>query len=387
MRDRWRERKAEREALRQAKKTEMAKPSMQTKALSAASVAAPQIAPAVIAANKLEKYSLAKRASAKNKAARQAIVQKFGVRAIFKPRYWLLLISGITVKHPFVVFIVSVIAAILVLSYTFGGVTVVYGIYFVKCAVVFVPNVVLSGMNAIWFALHGTYFLIITAVFDITNGIFSWFLSPIYGFINWIAEKLSFGVVQDPVEFKGVGENFPISVQPHEGFGYLMPAPITVKYDSSNHMDLLGTLGTLFEYKWMKPGEQLYSDEKQYFYSENGAKLFTPKLNPNAIADGPWTSIGDSKTVFYIFDAGEMLTRWQAMLSVTTEPTEQPIYEPGNGEQWTPPEPPSANSIIGQVGGGILRGIMQLFYDWYIEPWAKIAWMNPHPGSPIVWGG
>jgi hypothetical protein len=347
-----------------------------TKALGKASAIAPQLAPVAMLSKKMDKYNLSKKASSIARAARGAMVQKYGIKAIFKPRYWILLVSGVTLKHPFVIALVALIAAFFIMNYTFGGTSVVYEMYFIKCSITFIPNVGTTIMNSIWFGLHGMYYLILTAMLDIVNGIFNRFLSPIYDFINWLIPGSG-----NDVNIPFVGENFPINIQPSEGFGYLAPSPIEVKYDETNHIDIWATMGTIWDFQWMKPGAPMYGDEKVYFFSENGAQLWTPELNPDAKANGIWTDVEGKGTIFYVWNAPEMLKQWQGMLS-PQQPTEQPYQQPDDqGETWTPP--PASNSFLGQIAGGILQGPIQWFYNAYIEPWDFL----PRAGQHLVGGG
>jgi hypothetical protein len=369
-----RERQAEKQAERQTVKAEMNKPSSTTKTLGAASVVAPELAPIAKLSGMADKYNLAKKASAKTKAARQSLVQKYGIKAIFKPQYWILLVSGVTLKHPFVVFIVSIIAAVLLLNYTFGAVTIVYEMYFLKCCVTFVPNIALGVANAIWFALHGIFYFFLVGVLDIINGIFGWFLGPLYGAINVIGEFLkSVNIVKDYQDMKmtGVGNNFAIEIQPTMVFAYWEPDAITVKYDASNHIDTMATFWGMWGFHWVKPGVPMYSNGRTYFVSENGAVLYTPNLNNDSIADGIITSVPKSatNTILYTADAADMIKRWGDMLTYT-QPTNPP---PGINYTQQPSNP--LINIIPDALFGLLKGI----WDWTIGPTWNLLNTNIYP--------
>jgi hypothetical protein len=245
----------------------------------------------------------------------------------------------------------------------------VYEIYFIKCSITFIPNLGMTIANAIWFALHGTYYLAVTAMLDMVNGIVSWFLSPIYGFINWLG-----GIFHaPPVKFVGVGEDYLIRIQPEYGFAYMAPSPITVKYDQNNNMDLWATIWGMWDFKWMKPGVPIYGTEIVYFISENGAQLYTPNLNPDGVGE-IWTKLPD-KTVLYTFDSAEMFRQWVGMLTYTSLPRNEPGYE--QTPQYNPPP-----SILQQFAGGILENILKTIYNWYIAPYVPPQGWDIHQNPP-----
>jgi hypothetical protein len=300
-----------------------AKQSRKSKALDKLAMVQPELAPVAMAYKKLEKYDPSKKAAAVLKAARGAMVQKYGIAAITKPRYWLLLISQVTVKHPFILFITAVIAGFILLAYTFGNVSILYELYFIKNVLVLIPNTFLSIANSIWFAVHGIYYLIITGVLDIINGIFFYFLSPVYSFLH-----LVFGWAGFPA-WAPIGGGMPLALTPHDAFAYIAPTPIKIATLPNGQIDTWATfLGMWGGFAFMKPGSPFYATDangtiqKEFFYSENGAKLYFPRLNPDGLSSGWWAKVEgkpppghSSNTIPYIFDTTSITNWWDSLSS------------------------------------------------------------------------
>ena len=361
------------DSFKSAKSILKAKPGQSKKiaALKAASVAMPELAPVALAAEKLDKINIAKKASATMKAARGAMIHKYGIKAIFMPRFWILMVSGVTLKHPFVLAVVSIILAVFLMSYTFGGTSTVYELYFIKCAITFIPNIGTTILNAVWFGVHGLYFMALTGVLDFVNGVFGWFLSPIYIIINFIG---SFGGLNSgwtTQSFSGIGNGVGIEIMPTQGFAYLAPSPIIVKYDSAGQPDILGTMGSMWDFRWMKPGVPMYGTDKVYFYSEHGALLYTPALNSNAMASGIWTSFPTTTTnagvLQYTYNSLEMIAKWQQMFGITQPPSGTPVVQPPTSTTLYIPPSIMSNFIANSAGTGI-AWIWNALGDWIFGP-------------------
>jgi len=298
-----------------------------SKALGTAAMAEPELLPVAMVAKKAEKYDPAKKASAVLKAARGKLVQRYGVMAITKPRYWILTIMRITTSHPFVIAITALVAGFILLAYTFGNISIFYEFYFLKSSVALIPNMFISIANSIWYSVHGIYYLVVVAFLDVINGIFYFFLSPIVNFLHtvfgWIPYLGQYVPSWDSIK---LGGDFVIRYNPQNAFAYLAPTPIKV-VGTSGHIDLFGTFVGMWGFAWMKPGSQFYARdangnlEKEFFYSENGATLFFPKLNPDAISTGFWAKVIDGPPPRgYTFDTDNVRNWWDMLTGTTPYP-------------------------------------------------------------------
>jgi hypothetical protein len=307
-------------------------------------MAQPELLPVAMAVGEMEKHDPARKARAKMKAAQGQLLQKYGIAAIAKPRFWILLVSKAFLWKPLLTAITIMVAGLVILACTFGSISVVYFFHFVRSAITVVPNAIFSVLNAVWFAVHGIYYMIVTAVLDIANGILHFALSWIVDGINYIAGILTLGNFHISVPVVGRGLN--IEVTPGNAFGYLAPSPMTVKYGSDMHIDYLGTFFGMWGFVWIKPGASMYMTDAQggivmdEFYSENGAGLFTPRMNPDGIADGIWAKVvgpppithgneGEqytyNYTIPYVFDWRGTLNSWYTMITTAQEAQRQSI--------------------------------------------------------------
>jgi len=248
---------------------------------------------AIAGASKTKGYSKQKISAIQKKAytnlsqARTRYVQANGWKSLFMPKFWLLNISSITLSNPFKVFVVFLIAGLILMSYFFGMISLIYLVYFLKALVVSLINVVFSILNAIWFGFNGITALINNAFVTMINSIAYYFLEPILDVLNSIITWIPvIGPPNPPLTWESIKLEQEIVLIPTHAFSYWMPEAVVP-----------GDWGSLLSITPVTPGANPYlANEFVEVYTQTGASVLLPKLDPAATAEGIWTSI-DSKVV------------------------------------------------------------------------------------------
>jgi len=262
--------------------------------------------------------ALSKKASAVTKAARGALVQKYGIKAIFKPRFWILLFTGIATKHPTIVAITLLISSFILMGYTFGAISAIYAFDFIRDSVCLVPNFFLTMGNAVWFAAHGILFLGLSGALEVINGIIFFATGPLVKAINFLLSPFIDTKVIQPLTPPVVGKDLGISQWPYESFSYLAPADLTIKTGTDGGIDYWATFCGMWNFKWIRAGAPLYEKDANgniiytKIVGQMGANLTEPTLNPDSLADGFWSKTYNQKdrTIGYMFDTGGKANEW-----------------------------------------------------------------------------
>lgn len=262
-------------------------------------------------ANKLALSATRKMAIANLNAAAEIKVNEKGLFAVFQPIFWGCKIGAWAMSAWQPVLIAGLIFGIFMATWLYGMVSAYYGLFFLKSIPAVVANVFLTLANAIWFAVNGLYNLMLLGIITLINGIFFYFLEPLYGMINWLTDKVTLGQLGTDMEFTGLKHTF--DLQPRDGFAYIRPDPIKATGDGWE------IFLSFFAYSFVRPGEDpwLYDSEGELLmdpcYTQSGAKLEYPRLNPVAKADFIWDRIMDRPPppVEYGFST----TAWGATLS------------------------------------------------------------------------
>jgi hypothetical protein len=262
-------------------------------------------------ANKVALAATRKMAIANLNAAAEIKVNEKGLFAVLQPIFWGCKVGAWAMSAWQPVLIAGLIFGIFMATWFYGLVSAYYGLYFLKCIPAVFANVFLTIGNTIWFAVNGLFNLMLLGIITLINGIFYYFLEPLYGMINWLTDKVTLGQIGTDMTFKGLSYTF--DLQPRDGFCYVRPDPIKA---TGNGWEIFLSF---FAYSFVRPGEDpwLYDSDGEILmdpcYTQNWAKLEYPKLNPVAKADFIWDRIMDkpppSRT--YNFDS----STWGATLS------------------------------------------------------------------------
>ena len=198
----------------------------------------------------------------------------------------------------------------------YGAVSALYALYFLKSIPIVVCNVILTIVNAVWFAFHGLTMLILNAVITVVNAIAYFFLQPfaeaIVRIIDWIEPgdtdiALATKQFMDNVLIKWPSDLFN-TLQPGNALAYMIPEP--VQFDSANKEFVWESL---WSFKWVKPGISPYVAGEYAMVNagkESIAQLLYPKINENAIADGIWASIESPEYTYDFTRVSDYLLRW-----------------------------------------------------------------------------
>lgn len=212
--------------------------------------------------------------------ARGLFIQKHGIGSIFRPKFWVLTVSRITLSQPYFFICATLIFCVILMAWFFGLISLLYYLFYLKSIPCVIINVVITTANAIWFAFNGVTQLIMNGFITLLNSIAFYFIHPIITVINALpfVGDISWSSIAIP--------SAPIELQPPIALAYIHPAPVTFEDP-----------GTLFYFRFLRPGVDPYiAGEYVTVIEQSGAQLVYPKFNPKAISED-WICTIDVQTI------------------------------------------------------------------------------------------
>jgi hypothetical protein len=190
----------------------------------------------------------------------------------------------------------------------YGGINLIYLLYFFKAFVALLFNTLMTIGNALWFAFYALTQMMALFFTSLINAVVAFFLTPVVGSINAIIAAIEGTINRLILTINtGLNTNFNLAsfgrailpefgpteffARPDKAIAYWYPDPIEMK--------LTGGIawGTVIGFTPFMPGQPVYAVDETgstiydpYGYKD-GAGINYPRMNHDSIADGFWTDI------------------------------------------------------------------------------------------------